>query len=148
MNAESIVNIIIIVATFVITTAVPFIIGIVDMNKKRKAAKKAAEEATTEAELAKAEAAHQAAINDMLGQANVFVEQMEALYRNIDGIVKEQGSTTGPLKKEGAMTKLQAYAIERGYTFDTEYWSKQIDGIVKMTHNVNSKNAKKEADVK
>ena len=40
MDVESIVNIIIIVASFVITTAVPFIIGIVDANKKRKAAKK------------------------------------------------------------------------------------------------------------
>lgn len=146
MSVESIVNVIIIVATFVITTAIPFIIGLVDANKKRKAAKKAAEEATTEAELAKAEAAHQAAINDMLRQANVFVEQMEGLYKNIDGIVKEQGSTTGPLKKEGAMTKLQAYAIENGYEFDAEYWSKYIDDTVKLTHNVNSQ--KKEADTK
>ena len=146
MNAESIVNMIIIVATFVITTAVPFIIGLVDANRKRKAAKKAAEEATTEAELAKAEAAHQAAINDMLRQANVFVEQMEALYKSIDAIVKEQGSTTGALKKEGAMTKLQAYAIEHGYEFDAEYWSKWIDDTVKLTHNVNSQG--KVADAK
>ena len=146
MNAESIVNVIILVATFVITTAVPFIIGLVDANRKRKAAKKAAEEATTEAELAKAEAAHQAAINDMLRQANVFVEQMEGLYKNIDAIVKEQGSTTGSLKKEGAMTKLQAYAIEHGYEFDAEYWSKYIDDTVKLTHNVNSQ--EKEADTK
>ena len=146
MNAESIVNVIILVATFVITTAIPFIIGLVDANRKRKVAKKAAEEATTEAELAKAEAAHQAAINDMLRQANVFVEQMEGLYKNIDAIVKEQGSTTGPLKKEGAMTKLQAYAIEHGYEFDAEYWSKYIDDTVKLTHNVNSQ--EKEVDAK
>lgn len=147
MDVETTVNVILIVISFVITTAIPFIIGLVDANKKRKAAKKAAEEATTEAELAKAEAARQAAINDMLGQANVFIDQMEELYRGIDDVVKAQGNTTGVLKKEGAMTKLQAYAIEKGYAFDTEYWSKQIDSIVKLTHNVNN-TSKKEADAK
>ena len=146
MDVETTVNVIITVVTFVVTI-IPLIIGLVDANKKRKAAKKAAEEATTEAELAKAEAARQAAVNDMLGQANMFIDQMEELYRDIDGIVKAQGNTTGTLKKEGAMTKLQAYAIEKGYAFDTEYWSKQIDSIVQLTHNVNN-TSKKEADAK
>lgn len=77
------------------------------------------------------------ATNDMLGQLNVLIEAAEATYKDIDAVMKERGSTMGPVKKDTVLSKLQAYAIEKGYAFDAEYWSNKNDEVVKMTRNVN-----------
>lgn len=125
MAVETIVKIIFLVASFVITTAVPFIISLVNANKKRK-------EAKTEAE-------KQAAINEMTEAAKVFIVQAEQLYKEYDALMKANGSTGGLVKKDSVMSKLQAYALEKGYTFDAEYWSNKIDSIVELTRKVNAK---------
>lgn len=125
MAVETIVKIIILVASFVITTAVPFIISLVNANKKRK-------EAKTEAE-------KQAAINEMAEVAKGFIVQAEQLYKEYDALMKANGSTGGLVKKDSVMSKLQAYALEKGYTFDAEYWSNKIDSIVELTRKVNAK---------
>lgn len=125
MAVETIVKIIFLVASFVITTAVPFIISLVNANKKRK-------EAKTEAE-------KQAAINEMTEAAKVFIVQAEQLYKEYDALMKANGSTGGLVKKDSVMSKLQAYAHEKGYTFDAEYWSNKIDSIVELTRKVNAK---------
>ncbi|MBQ2894122.1 MAG: hypothetical protein IJE92_01230 [Clostridia bacterium] len=124
MAVETVVKVIILVASFVITTAVPFVISLVNAIKKRKAAQ--------------TEADKQAAINDMLAQANTFIGDAEALYKSIDSIVKAQGGSTGANKKDSVMTKLQAYAISKGYEFDAEFWSGKIDEVVALTRKVNT----------
>lgn len=124
MGAETIVKIIALVVS-VISTAVPFIISLVSTIKKYKAAK-------TEAE-------KQAAINDMAEVAKSFIVDAEELYKQYDKLMKAQGSTGGAVKKDSVMTKLQAYALEHGYTFDAEFWSNKIDQLVALTRKVNSK---------
>ena len=108
-----------------VTTTVPAIIALVKSIKKRA-------EAKTEAEKT-------AAQNDMLNAVNGFIASAETLYKDIDSILKSQGKTSGANKKDSVMTKLQAYAIEKGYTFDGDFWSAKIDEIVALTREVNAK---------
>lgn len=125
MNILNGIHIVLAILGGVITTIIPCIIAIVKAVKAHKAAK-------NEAELEKAK-------NDMLLAVNSFIENAEVLYKNIESIVKANGSSCGAIKKENVMTKLQAYAIEKGYTFDTAYWSEKIDEIVTLTRKVNAK---------
>lgn len=98
---------------------------------KWNTARKAKNNALTEAEKEKAQ-------NEMIEQANAFILMAEETYKSVDKIMKGQNSSAGSLKKETVMSRLQAYAISKGYVFDVEYWSKKIDEIVSFTKSVNS----------
>ena len=54
-------------------------------------------------------------------------------------MLKQRNASAGAVKKDTVMTKLQAYAMEKGYEFDAEFWSNQIDEIVALTRTVNAK---------
>lgn len=126
MDAYTIVKILAAVASFVIATLIPSIVLLVKKWKAWKAAK-------TEAE-------KQAAINEMLGLANDLVVQAENTYKNVDTLLKQQGSKgSGAVKKDSVMTKLQAACIQKGVEFDEEFWNTKIDEIVKLTREVNAK---------
>lgn len=113
-----------IVLAFIITSVIPFVTAIYSGYKKAKSSK-------TETE-------KQSAINDMKDVVLGFIGDAEMLYKNIDSMLKQRGTTSGAIKKENVMTKLHAYAIEKGYEFDSEYWSNKIDEIVALTKNVNA----------
>ena len=92
---------------------------------------------TDDAEKAKLEAANSAATIDMLNVCNELIITAETLYADVSSLLKKEGKSAGAVKKDSVMSKLQAYAIEHGYTFDAEYWNKKIDEIVDMTKKVN-----------
>ena len=94
---------------------------------------KAKKEAHTRAEREKA-------TNDMLEQLNILIETAEETYKQVDTLMKVNGyGSVGALKKETVLSKLQSYAIDRGYIYDAEYWSNKVDEVVALTRKVNAK---------
>lgn len=76
--------------------------------------------------------------NDLLGHLNIFIEEAEKAYNEVNKILKAKGESAGSAKKETVLTKLQAYALEKGYKFDAEFWSAKIDEVVALTRQVNA----------
>lgn len=113
------------IASAILGTVLPAIIGFLKAVKARKLAQ-------TEAEKQKANA-------DLLATAQGFIKSAEETFVEFDRLLKAQQSSAGPMKKESVMTKLQAYAIQNGYEFDTEFWSAKIDEIVEFTKAVNAR---------
>ena len=68
---------------------------------------------------------------------NSLITNAETLYADVANLLKREGKSAGIVKKDSVMSKLQAYALERGYTFDAEYWGKKVDEIVELTRKVN-----------
>ena len=124
MSLQTIYIIIAIVSTLIGTT-IPAIIAFVKSVKKHR--------------VAKTEAEKEAAKNEMMTAVNSFIVSAESMYKGVDKIMKAQGQSTGELKKESVMTKLQSFALANGYEFDKEYWSKTVDDIVDLTKQVNAK---------
>lgn len=104
---------------------VPFIVKLKLTNKKLH-------EAETDAEFEKASA-------DLLEYAKQLINTAEDAYSGFDKVMKTQNSTAGGMKKESVLSKLQVYALQKGYAFDTLEWSDKIDELVKFTKNVNGK---------
>lgn len=137
MDILTIIKLVLTILAFTATVAVPCIIALIRAIKKRKAALEALHAAQTEAEKSAAEAEIAAAEIDMQNAMNEFIIGAEKLYGNSKGILAAQGVSSGALKKDNAMTKLHSYAIEKGYPFDADKWSKKIDDTVAMTKQVN-----------
>lgn len=125
MDLLTILRIVSIVLGILTGTLIPTGIALYNAIKKRRAAETKAEK--------------EAATNDMLNQLNILIESMESTYKDIDAVMKERGSSMGPVKKDGVLTKLQAYAISKGYEFDADFWSAKNDEVVKLTKAVNAK---------
>lgn len=125
MTWETILKAVIVALSTFVTTGVPLIIAFVNAIKKRKAAQ-------TEAEKT-------AANNEMLKVANDFIEYAEDAYKSVDKVLKSDGGSAGAIKKESVMTKLQAYAMNKGYEFDSDFWNAKVDELVAFTRKVNSK---------
>ena len=125
LNYEFIFKVVLSVCGVLFTTIIPLIISLAKAIKKRK-------EAKNEAEIAEAEA-------DLLQTAILLIDSAETLYKDVDKALKSKGESAGPVKKETVMMKLQTYANEKQYDFDAEKWSGVIDGIVKITKNVNGR---------
>lgn len=77
---------------------------------------------------------------DLLATAKSFIASAEVAFDGFDKMMKAQGSSAGAMKKDTVFTKLQAYALQNGYEFDADEWSKKIDELVAFTKNVNAKN--------
>lgn len=128
MGAETIVKIVIAIASFLVVTLIPSVILMVKKWKEAKAAKTDAEK--------------QAIYNEMLSEANKLIASAEDKYKELDALIKSQGGAgSGKDKKDDVMTKLQLYCNEKGLSFDADYWSAKIDEIVALTKKVNTKGA-------
>lgn len=93
-----------------------------------------------EAKAKEAEAKEMEAEADLLRLANQLVDETETLYKEVDEQLKQKtGKGAGSAKKAEVMTKMEITALKKGYPFDADKWSDIIDGIVKMTRNVNGK---------
>lgn len=125
-------------AVVLLGTIVSFVTALVKSIKKYKAAK-------TEAE-------QEAALNDMTSAAQGFIADAEKLYADAEKLYEDYTKQlvgtgapvttsvkSGALKKDSVMAKLSQYALEKGYVFDSEYWSTVIDQLVELTKNVNAK---------
>lgn len=88
---------------------------------------------------AQSEAAKERATADLLANAKNFIAAAEVAFDGFDKMMKAQGSSAGPMKKDTVFTKLQAYALQNGYEFDNAEWSEQIDKLVAFTKSVNAK---------
>lgn len=75
--------------------------------------------------------------NDLLAVVNQFISTAETTFAELDAVMKAQGTSAGAVKKETVMTKLQAYALQKGYKINLEEWSAKIDEIVAFTKSVN-----------
>lgn len=139
MDAITTTKLIGIVLGILFGTIIPFAISFGVAMKKRKEAKAEAERAKTEAEKAAAEQKRAEAEKDMYEAAHKFVDEAEKLYKNVDPILKSNGLSSGPLKKDAAMTKLQGYAMENQYPFEKSHASEMIEEIVEFTKAVNAK---------
>ena len=93
---------------------------------------------------AKTDAEREAAINDMSEAARRFIAEAEQKYEEytkmlvVGGTPVNTSAKTGVFKKDSVMGKLLQYAQERGYTFDSEYWSGKVDELVELTNVVNT----------
>ena len=116
---------IVFIGVYFLFTSISTIIGFIKSHKAKK-------KATT---LEQKEAAKE----DMEEQAKKLISSAEEFYKSLDVVLKSNGESAGPYKKESVMSKLQSYANEKGYNFDVEYWSDKIDKIVKLTKEVNAK---------
>lgn len=105
------------------------ILTIIKYVKKYKAA-------TTKAE-------KEAAINDMVAELKNIVPTVEGMFSKITKAVNsaKNGTATATtaeesekpfsaMKKAVAESKLKTYADLKGYSYDPDFWSKQIDGVV------------------
>lgn len=135
-NIETILKVVYAVVSAV-AVSVPFVIALYSSIKSKSKIRAQLANATDEAEKAKLEAANSAAMTDMLNACNELIMNAETLYSDISLLLKKEGKSAGAVKKDSVMSKLQAYAIERGYEFDAEYWDKKVNEIVGMTKTVN-----------
>ena len=116
---------IIYLAAGLVVGIIPAIIGFVKAHKEKKTAKTIADT--------------EAAEKDMIAHAETLIVAAEDFYKSLDTILKSQNESAGPYKKESVLSKLQAYATEKGYKFDINYWSEKINQIVALTKSVNAK---------
>lgn len=142
MDYAAIIKVISAIASFLFLTLIPIIVMYVKKYKAWVQAKEEAENAKTEAEKAAADAEAEKIKTELLDLANSLVEKSESAFKQFDTILKAQtGKGCGAMKKESVMTKIQAACIEKGVTFDEEYWDNKIEEIVKLTKKVNAKGA-------
>ena len=125
MDWFTIIKAVIVALSTFITTGIPAIIAF----KKAVDARKVAE---TEANKEKANA-------DLLATAKDLIKSAEIVFDGFDKMMKAQGSSAGAIKKDNVLAKLQAYALQNGYTFDADEWSEKIDKLVEFTKAVNAK---------
>ena len=109
----------------IIVGATTTIIGFVRAAKAKKKAKTAEEQ--------------QRAQEMFEAEANKLMQKAEIFYKNLDIVLKQQGESAGPYKKEDVMAKLQDFAITSGLKFDKEKWSTYIDTACAFSKAVNVK---------
>lgn len=125
MDWLSILQMLIIVATFVVGTLVPTGVAL----KKSWNARKNAE----------TDAAKEKANADLLATAKGFISAAEVTFAEFDKLLKQSNGSAGGLKKDTVINKLQAYALQNGYEFNVDEWSDKIDELVAFTKSVNAK---------
>lgn len=129
MQIKDIISLVVTICVF-LGTVVSFVVALVKNIKKYKEAKTEADE--------------EAARNDMKTAAQGFIADAEKLYEDYTkslvgtGVAVTTSVKSGSLKKDSVMSKLSQYALEKGYTFDSEYWSGVIDELVALTKSVNA----------
>lgn len=111
---------------FIITVLVPYTIVFIKKIKALKEAKSEAEKASI--------------INELLNEAQQLVISSEEMYKSYDALVKSNGvgESSGKLKKDKVMTNLQTLCLQKGIEFDADFWSEQVEKLVKVTKKVNA----------
>lgn len=79
------------------------------------------------------------ATEDMKVQAKAFIQAAEIAYKEVNDLLKAKGSSAGPIKLDSVLSKLQAYATEKKYLFDINYWTNFVNEEVAFSKNVNAK---------
>lgn len=121
-----------------VCTGCPSLVAFLKARNKRKDAEIALQKAEDDKAKAEAEAAKAAAEADLRNMAQAFIESMEVTFAGFDKMMKAQGSSAGPIKKDMVSAKLQAYALQNNYEYDVAVWDEKIDELVKFTKKVNT----------
>lgn len=135
---ELILSIVAVILAFTTSTLIPFWVKL----------KKAKAEATQSKEdIAAAQKAEDFA-NKMLEMTNLAQEVIGSLEKQFDkqdAAIKSVSPTLslGATKRECALAQLSEKATVLGMPFDREYWGKIVDGIVKLTREVNMRDKDK-----
>lgn len=137
MDVATIMYIVSAIAGFIVA-AIPLVCTLVAIIKKKIKLDKQLDATTDEAERAKLEAESAQSIVDMTNILDELIENAETLYGDVAAQLKSSGKTAGAVKKDSVMSKLQAYALSKGYDFDETYWSNAIDTKVEFTKKVNA----------
>lgn len=137
MDFATIMYIIAAVGGFVVA-AIPLICSLIAVIKKKIKLNKQLDATTDEAERAKLEAENAQATVDMTNVLGELIQNAEELYADVALQLKASGKTAGAVKKDSVMSKLQAYALSKGYDFDEQYWSDRVDTTVALTKKVNA----------
>lgn len=137
MDFATIMYIIAAVGGFVVA-ATPLVCMLIAVIKKKIKLNKQLDATTDEAERAKLEAENAQATVDMMNVLGELIQNAEELYADVALQLKTSGKTAGAVKKDSVMSKLQAYALSKGYDFDEQYWSDKVDTTVALTKKVNA----------
>lgn len=137
MDFATIMYIIAAVGGFVVA-AIPLVCSLIAVIKKKIKLNKQLDATTDEAERAKLEAENAQATVDMTNVLGELIQNAEELYADVALQLKTSGKTAGAVKKDSVMSKLQAYALSKGYDFDEQYWSDKVDTTVALTKKVNA----------
>lgn len=78
-----------------------------------------------------------------MNEINVLVTEkvveIEKLFSEAAHVLKSMGISVGGIKKENVMNYIEFQCTEKGITFDKEYWSNEIERLIKvMNANKNS----------
>lgn len=136
MNIENILNIVYALAAF-LTAAIPLAIALIANIKRKIFIAKQLAVSKDETERAQLNASQAVATTEMNDICATLISNAEVLYKDVANLLKKEGKSAGAVKKDSVMSKLQAYALENGYTFDATYWNEKIDEIVALTKHVN-----------
>lgn len=127
MSYEQIMALVSAIASFLFVVLIPNIILLIKKIRDYKNAK-------TEAE-------KNEILNEISNSCVKFIQDAEASFKSVDSVLKARGEKgCGSMKKENVMTKINNLCIQKGITFDEEYWSKKVEELVALTKNVNSNN--------
>lgn len=127
MQVYEIILIVIACLTFLVGTLIPFILTIKNKTAALKEAKTVAEKT--------------AIVNEIIGEAQTLIINAENMYKSVDALLKQQGGTSGALKKSQVMTGIQQLCLSKGIDFDVDFWSAEVEKLVTLTKQVNT-NAK------
>lgn len=120
-------QLIIAIASTLVTTLIPSLIALVGQIKAKHNAK-------TEAEKEKAK-------NAIAAELKRLVANAEVSFSAIDGLLKAQHQSAGAMKKRDVVTNLKTFCLENGYGWDDAEMDKAIEDEVAYTKVVNAKKA-------
>lgn len=70
--------------------------------------------------------------NEITELAAQKVAEVEKLFSQATYVLKAAGIKTGEIKKESVMTFIKGSCIEKGITFDADYWSEKVEKLVEV----------------
>lgn len=125
-------SILTVILAFISSTLIPFWLKL----KRAKAEATQNQEDIDEARKAETLAKNMLEMTDL---AQSIVSNLEKQFYKQDTALKNISSalSLGATKRECALAQLSERATTLGLTFDREYWGSIIDGIVKLTREVN-----------
>lgn len=68
--------------------------------------------------------------NEITELAAKKVAEVEKLFSQASNVLKAVGVKTGEIKKESVMTFIQGSCVEKGISFDSDYWSEKVEKLV------------------
>lgn len=114
-----------------LTIIVAIVMGFLVTYPALRKAWKNYKEAKTAEEKARAEL-------DIRNQLELLVSNVESSYSTLDKALKAIGSSAGPFKKDKVLSELRDFCDSKGYEYDKDKLSAEVDNVVRLTKEVNA----------